>query len=229
MKVAIHQPNYLPWFGFFKKIVAADAFVFLDSVPFSKQSYQNRARIKTAGGARWLTVPVLTRGRLGQPTHEVRINEKERWQARHLKTLTQNYGRAPHLGEFLDLFEMLLGRDWTVLTDLTITSIREICRRLGVDRPFYRATELEVTGTRTERLVSICRTLGADAYLSGRGGKGYQEEGLFREAGIDVLYPAFEHPRYDQPFGPFLPGLSIADLLFNCGPGTVDLLRGPWC
>ncbi len=228
MRVAIHQPNYLPWFGFFKKIVACDAFVLLDSVPFSKNNIQNRTRIKTAGGEVWLTIPVLTKGRLGQPTNEVRINNQDRWRKRHLKTIAQNYGRSPFYRDFSDIIETTLDRDWPLLADLTISLIREICRRLEIERIFYRASELDVSGTRTDLLVSICSALGAGTYLSGKGGMKYQDEALFREAGIDISYPSFEHPVYDQLYGPFLPGLSIIDMLFNCGVRAIEALEGPW-
>jgi len=227
--VAIHQPNYLPWFGFFKKIVASDAFVLLDPVPFSKQSVQNRTRIKTARGTEWLTIPVLTKGRFAQPTNQVRINNQERWRKHHLKTISQNYSRAPFFRELFDPIVTILDRDWSLLADLAITLIQEICRRLEIERPFYRASELDVTGTRTDLLVSICRAIGADTYLSGKGGMKYQDEATFMEAGIDISYPAFEHPIYPQLYGPFIPGLSIVDILFNCGARTLDLLEGPWC
>lgn len=228
MRVAIHQPNYLPWFGFFKKIVACDAFVLLDSVPFSKNNIQNRTRIKTASGEVWLTIPVLTKGRYGQPTNEVRINNQERWRKRHLKTISQNYGRSPFYQDFSGIIETTLDRDWPLLADLTISLIREVCRRLEIERTFYRASDLDATGTRTDLLVSICSALGADTYLSGKGGMKYQDEALFREAGIDISYPAFEHPVYSQLYGPFLPGLSIIDLLFNCGAQTIEALEVPW-
>ena len=111
--VAIHQPNFLPWLGFFYKMLKADLFVFLDNVQFSKNSYQNRVRIKTSQGQQWLTIPVFHS--FGQLTNEVQINNKENWREKHLKTLEMNYKRTPYFKIIYNMLESIyFKKEWNL-------------------------------------------------------------------------------------------------------------------
>jgi len=228
MIAAIHQPNYLPWAGYFYKIDKCDVFVFLDNVQYTKNSFINRNRIKTAQGAQWLTVGVLTKGHLGQLISQVEIDNNVPWGAIHGKTIHQNYAKAPGFDKYRAFFEDVYRRGWEKLADLNETLVKLVCGILGTGSrvEFVRASELGVTGRDTELLINICRAVGADTYLSGFGGAKYQAEKEFEEAGIQLKYYDFQHPNYRQLWGDFIPDLSIIDLLFNEGDKSRQILRG---
>jgi len=226
--VAIHQPEHLPWLGFFHKMLSSDVFVLLDNVPFRKNYFQNRNRLRGARGPVWITVPVLTKGRSGQLISQVQINPAERrWGKRLWHTLRQCYGRAPffaHYGPALE--ELYCHRQWQLLAELNVALIELLRQWLGIGTRLLRASELPVSGSSTLLLWRICRHLGAGAYLSGSHGPQYLDEGPFRQAGIEVLYQDFRHPRYRQLYEPFIPQMSALDLLMNHGPRSLDILRG---
>lgn len=223
--VGIHQPQYLPYLGFFHKIFHSDIFVILDSVQFQKNGHQNRNRIKTSQGWQWLTVPVLHR--FGQRIHEVSVNPKVRWGRKHWHALTTNYSRAPYLRVYGPGLKEILEGDWTSLCQLDVALIRWAMQALEVKTPLVHSSELGVDGTRTELLINICRAVGADGYLSGPGGRRYMDLAAFEAAGITVLWQDFTLPVYDQMFPAvgFVPNLSIVDTLFCCGPATSKFLR----
>jgi hypothetical protein len=224
MLVAIHQPEHLPWLGFFEKMLRADLFVLLDDVQFAKGDFQNRNRVKGAGGAQWLTVPVVHK-------FPQRINEVEAaghdWQAKHWKTLRACYARAAHFDKFAPLFEDFYARPWAKLSDLNVAAIELITRALGIERKWVLASELKVGGQKSELVLNICKAVGARAYYSGKAGSAYLNKDEFRRAGIEVVVQHFDHPVYEQPFmkeSGFVPNLSALDLLFNCGAQGLELL-----
>ena len=225
--VAIHQPNYIPWLGYFYKIAHADVFVFLDMVMYPGGSFVNRNSIKTSNGPALLTVPVLTSNRSGQLINEVRTANIHRWASRHLAILRTNYGKAQYFDEIFALLQphyKELSGDTSSLSDFNVTLIRAICTYLGLNTRFVRASELEVSGAKTELLRDICLALGATTYLSGTGAKAYQEDSKFEKAGITSIYSTFSPPTYSQMFGAFIPNLSIIDVVMNCGRRTRRLL-----
>jgi hypothetical protein len=225
MKVAIHQPQYLPWLGYLAKWAAADLLIFLDTVQYQKNGWQNRNRVKTSDGARWLTVPV--RARLGARIDEIPIDERQPWARRHLATIEQSYATSPHLPAHRDALRRLYDDRWTELVAVATASVRWLGHAVGIRTPTCRASELAVTATDpTDRLVRLCRAVGATTYLAGRDGATYLELGRFRDAGIDVLQQRYEHPVYGQPHGPFVPFLSGLDLLLSAGNEALDVLRG---
>ncbi|HEU5324078.1 MAG TPA: WbqC family protein, partial [Methylomirabilota bacterium] len=171
MKVAIHQPQYLPWIGYFDKIDQADCFVALDTVQFKKNEWQNRNRIKTPGGWQWLTVPV--RQRFLQRIADVEIDNTAAWPRKHLQALTQSYGGSPFFGVHAPFFRTLYSRRWDRLLDLNVAVLRYLVDALQIRTELILASSLTAPGTATQRLVEICRALGADTYISGAGGKDY--------------------------------------------------------
>jgi len=224
MMVAIHQPNFLPWPGFFHKWQAADAFVILDTVQFHKNEWQNRNRIKTAQGARWLTVPVTYR--FGQQIREVGIAAGP-WVRKVSATVEQAYARAPFLADVWPRIAAALTRGQTMLSPLNVALIRELGRMAGCTAPLYLASEMRTSEEDpTRRLVGLCRELGADAYLSGREGRHYLERAPFAEAGLDLWFQEVEAPVYPQLHGAFISHLSILDMLFNVGGEAADIVRG---
>ncbi len=225
MIVAIHQPNFLPWIGYFYKILKCDTFVFLDNVQYTKNSFINRNKIKTSQGELWLTVPVTFS--FGQKILEVRINNNSDWRKKHLKTFELNYKKASFFEEIYEMIKNVYYEDdWLYLADLNIALILTISDYLGIKRKFIKASELEAEGKSTELLISIVKKLNGDVYLSGFGGAKYQEETAFEESGIKLLYYDFQHPIYKQLWGDFIPNLSVIDLLFNCGKDSVNMVRG---
>jgi hypothetical protein len=229
MIVAIHQPHYVAWPGYFDKIDRADVFVFLDTVQFKKNEFQNRNLIKGPRGPQWLTVPVIHR--FGQTIGDVRINDDVDWGKKHLAGITSCYGKAPFFKEYIGHFEKLLGgrreARWEGLSELNIACSRLIARLVGITTPLVVASDLGVTAeTRDGRLIEISERLGGDIYLSGAGGRDYVDEAAFAERGIGVIFQEFTCPEYPQLFGKFVPNLSIIDMLFNVGARTIDYLRG---
>lgn len=217
---AIMQPTYLPWIGYFALMDMADVFVFLDDVQLSKQSWQTRNRIKGESGKElMLSVPVRHAG--AQPIRDVEIDGAH-WVAKHLKSFTQNYRKAPHFVEALALYEPVLQGGSAKLCDLNIALISAIADRLGIAGKRVRSSEIaEKSADRRDRLVDICRQFGADTYLSPAGAAGYLSEddgeAQFARHGMTLLYQCYEHPTYPQVNGAFLPYMCVLDLIANVG------------
>ena len=225
MIVAVHQPQYLPWLGYFDKIRQADCFCFLDDVQYKKNEWQNRNRIKTANGWQWLTVPV--RYRFGQKINQVRINDTVNWPRKHLQALHTNYAKAPFFSQYIGLLEHAYQKAWDTIEALNIYLIETIRNLLDLDhKPAVRSSEMQLRDQPSLRLVDICKLLGADTYLAGAGGAAYMDLEPFRQNGIEVIFQKFAHPVYPQLYGPFQSHLSILDLLFNCGPESPSILAG---
>jgi hypothetical protein len=224
VKIAIHQPHYLPWLGYLAKWAAADLFVFLDTVQYEKNGWQNRNRVKTPAGPRWLTVPV--RASLGTPISEVEIDVDQPWARRHLRTIEASYARAPHFARFAGALREFYARPWGRLAPLATASARWLAEAVGISTPCCAASSLGVTAAdATGRLVALCRAVGATVYLSGPDGVRYLDLGRFAEAGIAVRVQRYDHPVYVQAHGDFVPYLSALDLLLMHGNEALDILR----
>ncbi len=223
MIVAIHQPQYLPWIGYFDKMDRVDAFVLLDTVQFKKNEWQNRNRIKTPEGWQWLTIPVLQR--FPQRINEVRIPPEDAWARKHWQALQTHYGAAPFFTPHAPFLTECYGRPWERLVDLTCHLIAYLAAALGIRARLVRASTGEFPEDPTGRLVAICRWLGGSTYLAGRDGTTYMDLAQFATAGITVRTQAFTSPVYPQRYGAFQPDLSVVDLLFNCGPESLARLR----
>jgi len=224
MIVAIHQPQYLPWLGYFDKMDQADAFCYLDNVQFKKNEWQNRNRVKTASGWQWLTVPVQYK--FPQKIIDVTVNDAVKWQHKHMQALITNYKRAPFFDEYFPIFESAFQHEFDAISDVNIhmaTQIREI---LGINhKPIIRSSELALSNDPTGRLIDICNYLNGDAYLAGQDGVKYMDMNQFVEAGIEVNTQMYHHPEYPQRFGEFQSHMSIIDLVFNCGPESLAIIR----
>lgn len=226
MIVGIHQPNYLPWIGYFVKIARSDRFILLDDAQYARGGFINRNRIKTPRGPEWLTVPVRSAGRLAVPIGEIVPCHDTPWARTHLRTIETNYRRAPHYAEVMDsLLRPVLEAPreaavWASLASLNTELIRRICAGLGIDTPLVKASTIGVPSRGTRRLVDLVQSVGGTAYLSGRGGDRYQDAHAFAGAGIELLYNDFDPPRYPQLWGAFEPNLSIIDYLMCCGPSA---------
>lgn len=216
---AIHQPNFLPWCGFFYKWLKSDLFVFLDDVQFIRRGYTNRVKIKAPRGERWLTVPVSKKGKYYQKVNEVEIEKDLAWKKKISGSIRACYGKAPYFKDYYPGFESLIEKEYTLLVDFNIALLEWLSSQLDIETKTVKASQLPgITGESTERLVSICKAVGAKKYLSGFGGQKYQDEEIFRENNIELVVSDFVPPEYPQLWGEFIPGLSTLDLLFNSGP-----------
>ncbi|MCD4653224.1 WbqC family protein [bacterium] len=224
--VAIHQPNFAPWPGYFNKMQAADIFIYLDNVPFSKSSFQNRNKLLVNGESKWLTVPVLTRGKYATMTNEIEINNQKNWRHKHLSTLRQNYCRCPHFNWVYESLEPIYRDVHENLSRFSMLINEEIRRMLEINTPIVLASDLAFTEGATERLVTLVNAVKGKTYLSGKGGKKYLEEEHFVKAGLKLEYQDFSLRPYPQIQSFFVPNLSTLDLLFNLGQNAAAWLRG---
>lgn len=221
---AVHQPQYLPYLGFFDKIAKADVLVALDSVQFHRRGLQHRNKIKSSQGWQWFTVPVLHS--TDQVLREVTINPTEPWQRKHANAVRWNYGRAPFFESYANELIEIIERPWERLVELDMALTRWVMDCLGIATPIVFSSDLGVEGSRSELLADLCLAVGADTYLSGPGGRRYMDLEVFDERGVGVLWQEFEHPSYQQLFPDvgFIADLSIVDPLLCCGPETPSLL-----
>jgi len=223
MLLTIHQPNFLPWPGFFHKWMISDAMLLLDTVQYEKNEWQNRNRIKTPHGVQWVTVPVNYR--FPQTIREVRIADR-RWPRKLSGSIEQAYAKAPYIGEYWPELREIMNEPFDLLRDLNAALIRAVGRFLGCSAPLYMASDLGVDNLDpTGRLLDLCQELGADAYLSGREGRAYLDRDVFASRGISLYFQHVEAPVYTQLHGDFASHLSILDLLLNAGPGAPALVE----
>jgi hypothetical protein len=217
VRVAIHQPNYFPWLGYFFKIISADVFIFLDDVQYSKNSYINRVQIKKGSGNRWLTIPVSFH--LGERINGIRP-AKPHWVQGHIDLLSNNYRGTDYYGEVMPIAkEILESTPDGSIAEINGFIVKKVSALLGIDCRFILSSEIDIEDcTGDDRLVELSRAVAPDAlYLSGSGGAKYQEENKFLEAGLGFEYLDFVHPVYDQGMETFIPGRSILDAFFNQG------------
>jgi len=225
MIISIHQPQYLPWLGYFDKIDKADAFVLLDNVQFKKNEVQNRNKIKTAAGCQWLTVPVTYQ--FPQLINQVEINNKERWQHKQQQALISNYKKAPYWSVLEAFFTDMFQSQWQTISQLNIHVVKKFVEILGIKTPLHIASEMgNFPEDPDERLIAITKYFGADTYLAGSGGRNYMDVDKYERNSIKVLFQDYKHPVYDQLFGDFLPYMSVIDLIFNHGDESLRILRG---
>ncbi len=226
--IAIAQPTFLPWVGWFDLVDQVDSFVILDDVAFSKQSWQQRNRIRTRNGLEFLSVPVRTSGRLGQCIADCELVDQI-FVVKMIKTLQANYSKAPFFGATFDELAMTLGTAATTnrLVELNCALISWMASRLGVTTPMIHASTLSAGGERGEHVAAICECVGANRYLSPAGAESYliEDRRAFEQRRIEVWLQVYEHPVYAQRFTPFLPFASALDLIFNVGPAAGEVMR----
>lgn len=221
--VAIHQPNFFPWLGFFDKIRKADVFIFLDAVDYPRSgsggmgSYTNRVQLSIQGQARWVTCPIR-RLPLGAPIHAAEIDDTQPWRKKLLKTLDANYRRAPRFSETMTMLEPLITAPTLRLADFNISAVIAIAGQLGLETQFMRQSDVPHEGRSTELLASLVQGAGGDTYLAGGGAGAYQQDEVFAERGLALLYQRFKPTPYGDTKA-FLPGLSIIDYLMRDGTG----------
>jgi len=221
MKCVILQPSYIPWRGYFHQIHKADVFIFYDDVQYDRRGWRNRNRIKTPTGAQWLSIPVLSKGSM---TDEVSINKimidptRTWWREKHWKTLQQCYRKAPFFACYEKFLSEFYARNDQLLADFTIDLTVALAKELGIQKTvFRRSSEFAARGKKTERLLSLLKSVGATHYITGAAAKNYLEEEKFAEVGIRLEYMIYNYAEYKQLYPPFEAQISILDLLFMTG------------
>ena len=207
----------------------ADTFILVDHVQYLKKGFQNRNRVRTAPGSdgwSWLTVPVITHGERFQEISEVEIDNSTHWGEKHWKTIYFNYKNTPFFNMYADFFEKLYSKKWQKLADLTETIIYHLKEELGIKTPIIKSSDYSFKEAKTGLLIEMCQKLKADTYLSGAGGRIYVQEEDFKKNNLKHIFSDFEHPIYSQRFKPFICNLSVIDILFNCGPESLDIIFG---
>lgn len=213
--IAIHQPNYLPWLGYFFKIHQADTFVFLDDVQYSNEGMHNYTYIKTPAGPYRLKYPV--RQSLGDKISEVTAKDELDWKEKHLNIIKSNYGRAEYFETVYNDYKEVLGREYEDIVSLNTTLITLFCQRLGIKTEFVRSSGLGINLAKTEKILAICDVLNADIYYSGTGARAYQTDEEFRMAGCELRYSVFKPFQYPQLWQGFQSNVTALDFFMNCG------------
>ena len=220
MIVGIHQPNYLPYLGFFDKMAKSDIFVIYDDAQFNKSDFQHRNRIRIYHGWKWLTVPVEKK-RI--PISEVKIrNEVKTWKGvkwsdAHFRDIHDNYKDTPYYSVYADELMRIYKRNYEKLVNLNMELIRFLMKAFDIDVEIVFSSDLGFTSKSTQRLVEIVEALGGDVYLSGPKGRDYLDVSLFERKGIKVVFQDFKHPVYKQRYEGFVPNMAAIDALFNVG------------
>lgn len=221
MKAAIHQPQFIPYPGFFHKVSLSDTLVVMDDVQYDKR-FTNRNRILGPHGPMWLTIPINKAQKFAR-NMEVEVNNSIPWRKEHWKKLTYFYKNAGWFDEYAPFFEEVYSKEYRRLLDLDMDLMLKVMEWLGMKAKVILESELKITGEGTQRLVDVCKAIGADCYVSGIGGRSYIDEGVFSANGVRLEYQRYLARPYHQRFSSsFVPDLSIVDMLFNLGPGTVD-------
>jgi len=225
MKVSIIQSNYIPWRGYFDLIKQTDTFVIYDDVQFTKNDWRNRNKIKIKDKSKpiWLSVPVFYN--FPQLILETKIDYSKNWQKKHLTTFKQSYSKALYFKESYDLYKDVINQDVQYISELNIRLIKVIMEYLEIETKLISSSELNVSGQKTERLVSILKKLGATTYVSGPTAKNYLDEQLFIDVGIGLEYKTYDYSPYPQLWGEFNGYVSILDLIANTGKEAKNYIK----
>ena len=227
MIVSIHQPNYLPWPGYFDKIAKSDVFVLFDDVQFPMgKSVCNRNLIKTPHGGLWLTVPVVDKSSR-KSINKIEINNDSDWRRNHWKNIRTFYCRAPFFSDYMKIFEAIYLRPWDKLCDLNTAIIMAMLKILEIETKIVCSSQLGLASGGEQKLIDIVKKLNGDAYLTGTGpgSQRYVKEEDFRNNHIALLYHGYTPQEYPQLHGAFMPNLSALDWLFNTGPNAAAFLK----
>jgi hypothetical protein len=225
MVLSIHQPQYMPWIGYFHKIASSDIFVFLDDVQFKKNEWQHRNRVRSSQGWQWLSVP--NHYRFPQLINEVKVFEGNKWKKDHLNSIKSCYGRANYFDNYIDIIEKFYNNSWETMGDLCMDSVKMLLGILGIGTKIEVSSNYDISGVSSIRLKNICEHFNSAVYLSGIGGRDYLDESIFRDVNIEVIYQDFICPSYDQywsDMSTFIHSLSVLDLIFNCGDKSYGIL-----
>lgn len=215
MIVSIHQPDYIPYLGYFYKISKSDIFAFYDDAQFSNDNLHHQNKIKTPQGELKLKIPVDYQFK--DPIYAVRTKDELGWKEKHLKTIEMNYAKCKYFKEIFPLFKDLLLCTYDSLSDMNITINRFLCYSFGFTANFVKVSDFSLTTKKEEKVLDICERLNAGTYISGNGASSYQYEEHFKDRGIELVYTNYKSITYPQQWNGFIKDLSVLDYVFNCG------------
>jgi hypothetical protein len=227
MRIAtIHQPNYLPWIGFFYKIAHSDCFIILDTVEYSKNSVINRNKIRVKDGWAYLTIPIEKKFHNSRIVN-VELQKGNSWQISHFQTIEANYKKADYFHCYEDFFKELYNAKYHYLWEVNEKIIRYLLDCFDMNVEIKKSSELDMDPDlkKTDLLVSIIKEVEADIYLSGSGGEKYLDTDVFNANNIELKYTNFTHPVYKQRYQGFMPNMAAIDLLFNLGDKSKSLIK----
>lgn len=225
MKIAILQPNYLPWKGVFDMINLVDVFVFLDDVQYTKHDWRNRNKIKTSNGTQWLTVPLKSNS-IKQKIFEVEVSDKVNWSKKHYYSFLANYAKANYFKKYEFLIEdFYIKNQWKKLNELNIYTTKKISEILKINTEFIRSSELNIsTQDKNQRLIDIIKYLNGKIYVSGPAAKNYIDIEKFKQNNIDIYFMNYNYPEYPQLYGKFIHEVTVLDVIFNCGENSLKYI-----
>ncbi|MCD4822861.1 MAG: WbqC family protein [Methanococcoides sp.] len=217
-KVVIHQPNYLPWIGYFQKISSSDIFIILDDVQFSKDSFTQRTKIRTPNGWMWLTIPIQKNNNFNN-INQVLLPSDSKWLNSHWKSIVANYSKSKYFNQYGSFFEELyLNNNIQDLQAFNEKIILYLLDVLKIDVEVFRSSDFELDSLKgTDLLIELVKKVDGDCYISGMGGNNYMDTNLFSQNNIKLEYFKYKPFEYEQRWDGFEPYMSIIDLLFNCG------------
>ncbi len=215
MIVSIHQPAYLPWLGYFDKIMHCDVFVYLDTVQLESGSYSYRNKIKTPQGSTWLTIPLRMKGHTSNVIKDVLIDNSQQWKKKHLKNIFFNYKKAPFFDELYPKIEGLYKQDFDLFSDLTYSHLLFWLKEMKIGTKVVKSSALDIESKGSDLILDLCSSFGASKYISGALGKDYLNENSFNQKKITIDYQNYNHPLYQQLNGDFLSHMSIIDFWMN--------------
>lgn len=226
MIITIHQPEFIPWIGFFDRIVRADIFVVLDHVQYQKNGFINRNRIKNNTSWNWITIPINQKMH-HKPIQTVEIQNGLKWQEKQFKSILLNYSKARFFKKYYSFLEKIYKREWQTIADLDWHVITELIKIMGIRSKIYKSSTLDIKGESNDMIINICKRFGADTYLSGIGAKNYMDLKKFENSDIEIKFQKYIHPVYRQlhPKSGFIPNLSIIDLLLNNGDESLEIIK----
>tara|TARA_R110002050_G_scaffold159393_3_gene288828 strand:+ start:3569 stop:4246 length:678 start_codon:yes stop_codon:yes gene_type:complete len=225
MIVSIHQPNYIPWIGFFNKILLSDVYVVFDDVQFPRgKDYANRNQIKTNNGKIWLTIPVIGKSDL-KPWNQIKIN-KNGWVDKHLANIESFYIKSPYFNKYYPEIKNIYLKDHNLLMDLTLELIKYFLKSLNKEVNIVLSSDIKTNLKGLDKILYILKYLKTTKYISGdgEGSRRYIDENLFKKNNMELIWQNYKHPVYKQQFGEFMPYMSILDLLFNEGPNSKNII-----
>jgi len=224
VKIGVIQSSYIPWRGYFDFIASVDMFVFHDDIQYTKGDWRNRNKIKTKNGTEWITVPVSYK-KVAQLICDTPIDYSSAWAKKHMRIWESYYRQATHFDVTAELLSGIFESPHTTISQLNIFLIRRICDYLEIKTPLLLSSELSLQGSKTERLIVLLKKLNATAYLSGPSADAYLDKDLFRKKGIQLEYKSYDYAPYPQLWGDFIGGVTVLDLIANCGPEAKNLIR----
>jgi hypothetical protein len=224
--VVVHQPDFLPYLGFFHRLVYADIYVALDHIQFGQEGWTHRDKIKTVKGEAWLSLSVR-KCPLKTPIKDVELSPNVHWRDDNLNLMSHNYRSASFYRSIWQELQRIYRAPVGRLAPFNLMLLDRLCDWLAIRVERVCSSEIAPAGRRSEMVAQLVKSVGGTHYLSGQGARAYHDQTPFDDCGIEVVWQNFHHPVYPQQFGGFLPNLSAIDALFNCGPDqTARMLRG---